>query len=263
MNQFALQALAFLLGTTAIASAAPSPARVPELKTATGHPMEYYVVAPEGWTRERKWPVLVAVEAAEKEFKANAERFARASGSGPFVIVVPITVTNGNAGHRDPKVYPYSTATWDRIDKDGVCAFDEPGLAQVVKDVKTAYNGEDLVYLTGFEAGAHLLWATAFHHPEMLAAAAPVAGNFRNRCLEDGSVSPHASREKLEVRGFVSDNDKDFGPASMLFSQWKDARTVAEKNGYKNISEAIVKGKGHVPLPDEVIAYFTELRAKR
>jgi len=262
MDRFRLLLLALLASGSMTNAAPPPPDRVPELKTAVGHPMQYYVVRPEGWTRDRKWPILVALEAAEKEFKVNAERFAGASGKGPFVIVTPITVTNGSAGQRDPKIYPYSTATWDRIDKDGVCAFDEEGLAQVVKDVREAYSGEDLVYLTGYEAGAHLVWATVFHRPEILAAAAPVAGNYRGRCVDEKSMSQHASREKLPVRGFAADGDKGFGPGGVVYSQWKDAKALALSHGYKNVSESIIAGKDHVPLPAEVVAYFIELRKK-
>jgi poly(3-hydroxybutyrate) depolymerase len=233
---------------------------VPELKSVSGHPMQYYVVRPDGWTRDRTWPIVVAVEAAEKEFKTNAERFARARGKQPFVIVTPITVTNGNQGQRDPAVYPYSSATWDRIDKEGVCAFDEDGLARVIKEVREAYHGEDLIYLTGFEAGAHLVWATIFHHPEWLAAAAPVAGNYRGRCVDGNPFSEAPSRATLPVRGFASAGDKSFGPGSALFSQWKDAQKLAQAHGYTNVTETVIAGKDHVPLPEETLAYFTSLR---
>ena len=261
---------AFLAMTLAMAPAASVEARfeaapqegnpAAELKSVKGHPMQYYVVRPEGWSRDRKWPIVVALEAAEKEFKVNAERFARAGRRLPFVIVTPITVTNGNAGHRDPAVYPYSTATWDRIDKDGTCAFDEEGLALVMKEVREAMNGEDLVYLTGFEAGAHLLWATVFHRPEGLAAAAPVAGNFRGRCVDGQPFSQAASRAALPVRGFAADGDQGFGPGGALLSQWKDARALGLSKGYLNISEVLIAGKPHVPLPEEVLAYFMSLR---
>ena len=256
-----------LLSITLFAATRSTPQTTPrstepaaELKSVAGHPMQYYVVRPEGWTRDRKWPIVVALEAAEKEFKLNAERFAKAGRALPFIIVTPITVSNGNAGQRDQGVYPYSVATWDRIDNDGVCAFDENGLAQVVKEVRTDYNGEDLIYLTGFEAGAHLVWATVFHHPEWLAAAAPVAGNYRGRCVDGQPFSEAASRGSLPIRGFATEGDKFFGPGGAIFSQWKDARTLAESRGYKNVSEVVVAGKDHVPLPAEVLGYFASLR---
>jgi poly(3-hydroxybutyrate) depolymerase len=245
-------------GSTGLAAPPPAATAI-ELKTVSGHPMQYYVVRPQGWSPDRQWPIVVVVEAAEKQFKQTAESFAKAGEKLPFVIVTPITVTNGNAGHRDPAVYPYSTETWDRIDRD-TCAFDEEGLSLVVKDVRAAYRGEDLVYLTGFEAGGHLVWATVFHHPETLAAAAPVAGNYRGRCVDGKPFSPAASRSALPVRGLTGDRDLDFGPQAALFSQWKDARKVAEDHGYLNVREMIVAGKAHVPLPDEVLAYFDSLR---
>jgi len=102
-----------------------------------------------------------------------------------------------------------------------------------------------------------------FHKPEILAAAAPVAGNYRGRCVDGNPISQHVARATLPIRGFAADGDKDFGPAAAIFAQWKDARALAESHGYKNVSETVIAGKGHVPLPDEVIAYFTELRKKR
>jgi hypothetical protein len=126
-------------------------------KTASKHPMPYFVSLPDNWRADQDWPIVVAVEAAEKEFRENARRFAEARKALPFIIVAPINVTNGNAGQRDPAVYPYSPATWDAIDSGGVCNFDLPGLRQVIDDVRTTYHGEARVYLTGFEAGAHLV----------------------------------------------------------------------------------------------------------
>ncbi len=253
--------LAVSISCTAISGTARAQgAATVELKTATGHPMQYYVSRPANWTRDRKWPIVIAVEAAEKEFKLNAERFAKAGKDLPFIIVTPINVTNGNAGQRDPKVYPYSNDIWDRIAKEGICAFDEDGLLQVVKDVRAAYNGEDRIYLTGFEAGAHLVWATVFHRPELLAAAAPVAGNYRGRCVEGQPFSGHAARVSLPIRGFAASRDEGFGPGGRVYGQWQDARKLTMDKGYGSIGETIVADKGHVPLPDEVLAYFMSLR---
>ncbi|MBX7185745.1 MAG: hypothetical protein K1Y01_11430 [Vicinamibacteria bacterium] len=260
--------LAFSLAI-AVAGGAPCEAAPPsdhpavELKSVAGHPMQYYVALPDGWTPGRKWPIVAALEAAEKEFRLNAERFARAARVFPSIIVTPVTVTNGNAGQRDPSIYPYSAATWDRIEKEGVCAFDEDGLAKVLSAVREAYHGEDRIYLTGFEAGAHLVWATVFHRPEELAAAAPVAGNYRGRCVDGKPVSLHPSRKALPIRGFAGALDTAFGPSGPIFAQWKDAERIARSQGYADIDAVVIRGKGHVPLPDEVLAYFASLRKGR
>jgi len=252
--------IAVAAGVAAGAGSSP-PAATAVLRSLAGHSMQYYVVRPEGWSPARKWPVVVAVEAAEKEFRLNAERFAAAGRKLPFIIVTPITVTNGNAGHRDPAIYPYSASTWDQIEKEGVCVFDEKGLAEVLKDVREKDGGDDLVYLTGFEAGAHLVWATIFHHPEALAAAAPVAGNYRGRCVDGQPLSSSPARAHLPVRGFATDGDATFGPGAVLFAQWKEAQKLARDHGYLDVKEVIIKGKGHVPLPEDVLAYFDSVRA--
>lgn len=242
------------------ASAGAAERDEPALKTASRHPMQYYLSLPHGFAPGKKWPVVVVVEAAEKEFRENARRFVKARGDLPFIIVAPIIVTNGNSGRRDPSIYPYSPATWDAIDRAGNCAFDLEGLAQVLADVEKSYGGESKVFLTGFEAGAHLVWAMTFRAPERLRAAAPVAGNYIGRCMDDPTqFSSDPSRKRLPVRGFFGRDDERFGPASAIYGQWKTARDLAAAHGYENVSETIVPGKGHVPLPDEVLAFFASL----
>ncbi|MDP4265691.1 MAG: dienelactone hydrolase family protein [Bacteroidota bacterium] len=228
-------------------------------RTATGHPMQYYVSLPSGWNKNKKWPVVVVVEAAEKEFKVNAERFANARKQMPFIIVAPVIVTNGNYGKRDPKIYPYSSTVWDEIDKEGACSFDINGLQAVMKDVRQLYNAEEKIYITGFEAGAHLVWAMIFQHPEQLMAAVAVAGNYRNRCMETQSFSDDKSKNELPVRAMYGEKDSLFSKKGGLFSQWLEAKQLAEKHGYKNITEEEIKAKGHVPLPAEVLNYFSSL----
>ena len=86
-------------------------------KQATGHLMQYFVSLPQQWDSKKKWPVIIVLEAAEKQYKTNADRFVKARGSMPFIIVAPIHTGNGNMGRRDPQVFPYSNETWDYIEK--------------------------------------------------------------------------------------------------------------------------------------------------
>src|SRR5678810_57425 len=171
----------FLVKIIVVSAQVPTP----ELKKASGHSMQYYISLPKGWTRNTKWPVVIAVEAAEKQFKQNAERFIAKRKDMPFIIVVPINTTNGQQGYKDSTIYPYSKAVWDTIDKFSICKFDIDGLQSIIKDLKANYAAADKVFITGFEAGTHLVWAMIFQHPELLYAAAPVAGNYRSRCMEN------------------------------------------------------------------------------
>jgi predicted peptidase len=245
-------AFLFLVKITGIIAQAPTP----ELRKASDHSMQYYISLPRGWTADRKWPVVIAVEAAEKQFKQNAERFIAERKDMPFIIVVPINTTNGQQGHKDPAVYPYSKAVWDTIDKISICTFDIDGLQSIIKDLKANYAAADKVFITGFEAGTHLVWAMIFQHPELLYAAAPVAGNYRSRCMENNTFSNHDSRRKLPIKNFTGADDEGFGSKGNVYYQYLEAKNMAIAHGYQNISEIEVTGKGHEPLPANVLEYF-------
>lgn len=229
------------------------------LQTLKTHAMQYYVALPDGWSKSKKWPVVVLLEAAEKEYKANIERFIKARGSTPFILVQPIHTGNGNQGRRDPNLFPYDTKTWDYIDQVGDCKFNEDGIDAVMKDVVEKWNGEEDFFVTGFEAGTHLLWMLVFNHPERLKAAAPVAGNYRSRCVEEQKISTDAARIKLPIIGIVGENDEGFGPKSPNYNQWTDPKALAIKHGFTNIQEKILPGVAHVPMPDVVMDVFAKL----
>jgi dienelactone hydrolase len=231
-----------------------------ELRTCKDHRMQYYVSLPENWSKDKRWPVVVAVEDASKQFKQNTLRFAEARGSLPFIIVVPVNVTLGNQGMKDPAIYPYTTDTWNYIDKVGTCNFDLEGFRNIIRDVRENFSGEEKVFMTGFEAGAHLTWAITFQHPELLRAAVIVAGNYRGRCMENSSsFSNDPSRIDLPVTSFTGSLDTLATRGGVFYKQWQEARALAESHGYKNISERMVQGKDHVPLPKEILAYCEEL----
>jgi predicted peptidase len=228
----------------------------PELKKALHHPMQYYISLPNNWSLKTKWPVVIALEEAEKQFEKNAERFMAARKDMPFIIVVPFITTNGQQGQRNPKVYPYSAAVWDTIDKVSICKFDMDGLQNIISDIKEKYAGSDKIFITGFEAGTHLLWAAIFQHPEWLYAAAPVAGNYRSRCIESHSFSEDNYKAQLPIKNFTGSDDRDFGMNGRIYGQYLEAKNLALAHGYKNISETDVPGKAHVPLPENVLEFF-------
>ena len=232
-----------------------------QLLKAASHPMQYYISLPEGWTKEKTWPVVMVIEASDKEYRENALRFVRERQNMPFIIVDPYNVNNSRSGRRDPKIFPYSSETWDYIERIGDCRFNLEGLNAVMKDVQEKCNGEEKYYITGFEAGAHTVWQMAFQHPEKLKAVAAVASNYnQNSCMQDpSSFSSDLSRVVLPLMEFSPELDSFFGPHGVNYNQWKKAEKLAMEHGYKKVSEIIVKGKGHVPLPKEVMQWFFEL----
>jgi hypothetical protein len=233
-----------------------------ELKTANGHPMMYYVSLPKKWNAFKSWPVVFILEAAEKEFKKNAERFVDARGDMPFILVAPINTSNGNQGRKDPNVFPYSKETWEYIERVGDCQFNAEGIYQIMLDVQKQFHGEEKILITGFEAGAHDLWSIVFNHPEYLKAAVPVGGNFRNRCVTAGSISNHPAKRDIVIQSMVGSKDEIFGPEGTLYNQWQEAKDLATSHGYLNISEKILPDVAHTPVPKEVLVFFNSLIGK-
>ena len=230
-----------------------------QVKKASYHPIQYYISLPDNWSSKTKWPVLVELTDADKQFKKDAEQFISARKDLPFIVIVPFITTNGNQGHRDSAIYPYKKMVWDSIDRLSICRFDIEGLQNIIKDVQKNYSGTDKIFITGFEAGTHLLWAMVFQHPELLYAAAPVAGNYRGRCMENNSFSNDASRIQLPIKNFTGSEDKGFGRNGSVYYQYTEAKNLALSHGYKNISETEVPNKGHVPLPENVLEYFNSV----
>src|SRR5690242_4395765 len=121
----------FLILLTAITTFAQTNSSEHQLIKAENHPMQYYLSLPKGWSKDKQWPVVIILEAADKEYKKNMERFIAARGEMPFILVAPFNTNNGNQGRRDKKLFPYSTETWDYMDKVGDCQFNDEGIKNI------------------------------------------------------------------------------------------------------------------------------------
>ena len=231
----------------------------PQLKIASTHPIQYYLSLPEGWTAGRKWPVVVVIESADREFMQAATAFARARQHRPFIIVTPLVVTNGGSGYRSVPTYHYSDAVWDRIQNSGAFNFDMEGITAIMQDVAKQYGADEKYFLTGFEAGGHTVWAVLFSHPEAVRGAVLVCPNYAGRWVDEGHLSPAAERSTLPIRNFIGSKDELCSNGHPIYNQMQTAMTFAAAHGYQNVSLTRVEGKGHERLADEVLAYFSSL----
>jgi dienelactone hydrolase len=224
------------------------------LMTATRHPMQYFISLPEGWSARKAWPAVVIVESANRQFSDTAEVFRRARGGGPFILLIPLVVTNGGAGVRSVPSYHYTDAVWNEIERAGPFRFDAEGIRAMIGDVHNSYGGEEKYFLTGWEAGGHTVWATIFQHPEELRAAAPVSTNYAGRWMDAAAFSLAPARVNLPIRILQVD-----GLPAPLLGQIAEARKTAEAHGYRNVTVSLVSGKPHGPLADETLDYFASL----
>ena len=231
----------------------------PQLKTASTHPIQYYLSLPEGWTRAKKWPVVVVIESADRDFFHAATDFAQPRGQRPFILITPLVVTNGGSGYRNVPSYHYSDAVWTAVQNSGPFNFDMDGINAIMQDVVKQYGGEGKYFVTGFEAGGHTVWGILFNQPEVVRGAALVCPNDLGRWVDEEHISPAAERIALPVRNFVGNKDDLCAPSQPIYAQMQKAMSLAEAHGYKNVSLTGVEGKGHERLADEVLSYFSSL----
>jgi hypothetical protein len=231
----------------------------PQLKTASTHPMQYYLSLPDGWVAGKKWPIVIVIDSAERDFLQAATAFASARKQRPFILVTPLVVTNGGANARSVTTYQYSDQVWDRIQNSGPFVFDMDGITAIMQDVTKQYGGDNKYFITGLEAAGHTIWGILFNRPEVVRGAALVCPNYLGRWVDEAHISPAAERSGLPIRNLIGTNDSLCAPGNPIYTQMQKAISVAEAHGYKNVSLTRVEGKGHERLAEEVLAYFSTL----
>ena len=248
-----------LLVLSCACSVWPHASQAPQLKTASTHPMQYYLSLPEGWVAGKKYPVVVVIDSAERDFLQAANAFATAREQRPFILVTPLVVTNGGAGARSVPTYHYSDQVWDRIQSSGPFVFDTDGITAIMQDVAKQYGGEDKYFITGLEAAGHTIFGILFNRPEALRGAAIVCPNYAGRWVDEAHMSSAPERSTLPVRNFIGTKDILCSAGNPIYMQMQKAMSVAEAHGYKNVSLTRVEGKGHERFAEEVLAYFSAL----
>ena len=231
----------------------------PRLKTATSHPIQYYLSLPEGWVASKKWPVVVVIESANRDFIAAATAFAQARKHQPFILITPLVVTNGGAGFRSVPTYHYSDDVWNRIQNEGQFEFDSEGISAIMQDVVKQYSGEERFFIAGLEAAGHTIWGVLFNHPESSLGAALVCPNYLGRWVDEAHISSAPARTSLPIRNMIGTKDELCVPGHPIYKQMQKAIAVAEQHGYKNVSLVKVEGRGHERLAEEILDYFASL----
>jgi dienelactone hydrolase len=209
--------------------------------------MRYFVSRPQGWSARRTYPILVALDGAGGAAWPLALRYAAVRGVAAFLVVTPVTLSNG---HPDPVALGYAPAG-RALDDEARLRFDADGLLAVLDDVRRAHGGGSEVFLTGFSAGGHLLWRTVFEHAPLLRAAAPAAANYAGRGV---SRSPgKATNPRLPIRAFQGTGDRLRTP---LDAQWRAAERAARERGFVDVRRTLVAGAPHSPFARAVVRAF-------
>jgi poly(3-hydroxybutyrate) depolymerase len=232
--------------------------------------MQYYVSLPRAWSKDRTWPVVVAVTGSGKAWLGAAQDFAaqRDAHDYPFIIVAPVVLSNGGRDLSTFKQYSYADSVWARAGREKQCVFDLDGIQAVVADVHRLYNGEQKFFLTGWSGGGHTANAITLLHPEWLRGTAFSAANFGGRCIvgttdggpfDDPTVRPVSTapdRVHLPIRYFNGTEDEF---AKNLLPQRDLAMKLTAANGFQNVSSEMVAGVAHSAMSQQVLAFFWSL----
>lgn len=227
----------------------------PALHVARHHPMRYYLTLPDGWTRTRKWPVLVTLEGSGRDYAGNHLSFVSARGDKPYIVVTPVIASNVGR-NRAPEMYDAAVAA--DVRRLGSTRFDYEGLEAVLADVQRDFGGEPRVYLTGFSAGGHLTWLAILARPDWLAAAAPAATNYIGRGMRGAPTPGPGERGPIHV--FQGDRDPRY---ETLSGQIAEATKLARAAGYTDIARTVVPGAGHGRFVRETFAFLDSVRVAR
>ena len=81
-----------------------------------------------------------------------------------FILAAPLVTTNGGTNYRQADTYNYSEATWSEIKKDRLNStwMESPPWPQTFKTTSAVRSA---IFLTGWEAGGHTVWAMILQTP--------------------------------------------------------------------------------------------------
>ncbi len=199
-------------------------AAVPELRTATMHPMKYYLSLPENWSANRTWPVLVAPNAHYGGQGKHIALFAaeRDARMADFIIVAPLVINadrvadmaeyRGDVADAINAADAASPPGSKRPNRNEIARakFDSEGIRAVLKDVQSLHRGEDKVYITGFSSSTHIACMFLFAHPELLKGVIVNSGGYAGRGVDESHIPFLNSPERamLPIKFIVGENDR-------------------------------------------------------
>lgn len=218
------------------------------------HPLVGYVSLPKGWSRKKKYPVLITVDGAGSNFLGSGRRFATTRGSRKYIVLAPCTLSNTN--QLLPKKYPYYTEQLLQENNGNRIAFDLAGVEKLLDFIDAHLGGNGKIAVTGFSGGGNVCYAMTVVHPERVLFSAPACANFSgmgfNRAAKPDDGGP-------PIRIFTGEKDPHrvwthgkVGGVPGIDPQTDRAVETLKGLGYTNLTRTMLKGVGHSNCAAEV-----------
>ena len=247
----AVQIVSLVVSAVVLVVAQSQDATRVEKHAAAGHPMHYFASPPDNWRADREWPVLVIMTDAYRAFEETTKVFAKARGASPFVLVTPLVLGGGGTAQQHMSEFDYDQTAWDRAAKDGNCAFDAAGLTAVLADARQRFHTESKVFMTGWEAGGHVVLSQVLNEPERLRGAVVVTPNFQGRCVTEPPARHDAAAMRVPVRNLTGSNDP-MAARGPISGQWGAFEQLARARGFTDLQMSTLAGRGHGSLAPDV-----------
>jgi len=244
----------------------------PELRTASSHPMKYYLSLPKDWSADRAWPVLVAPSAHYGDKGKNIALFARERDARKlgFIIVAPFVInadpTAGMPEYRGAIVDDINVAdAASSAGRDAMARgkFDSEGIQAVVKDVQNFHRGEAKFYITGFSSSTHVAYMFLFTHPELLKGVIINSGVYLGRGVDENHLplvnSPQ--RANLPIKFIIGEDDRGYQFCSENWEATKQELLRCGHSAAKIQIEVVRKGNpenlntGHNVYPSRILDF--------
>lgn len=248
---------AYAAAEDAVARADCLPIKAPD------HEMRAFVALPADWRPDRTWPVLVAVEGAGSAFQGACRNFRAARKDLPFIVVVPVTLSNTNALSR--AAYPdYAPETLaGRAEQGSRFAWDEAGLLAVLRVVRDRWKGEARHYMTGFSGGGLLTYWWLLRRPDDLRGAVAAGANFHAALAPEERAAGARAPVLLLLGEKDEHREKVLGKyVPGLDGQLAAAEAALRAHGYEDLRRTLLPGVGHSPCASEVVAFCDALRRR-
>jgi predicted peptidase len=165
--------------------------------TANSRTMRYVVYVPRDYAPEKQWPVILFLHGGFAGGKDGFRPlFLTLPPKGPYPhYLLPAFIWGGSLGGavtQHPERFP-CLVVWPQLPSIGdwvwyIRPYEDLAL-RVLEEVVQKYNGDrSRLYLTGLSAGGEGTWQIASDHPELFAAAMPVASTELPSLLSPKSV---------------------------------------------------------------------------
>lgn len=209
------------------------------------HLLQSYVVLPDGWNAKKTWPMFVAIVGANCAYTSMLEELIKAGKKKPYILVVMMTIGNGNELPLDKLPYPKTIMQRyvDMMRRPQRIDWDMLGMKSNLAEIRRRFNGDEKFFLTGYSGGGFVLYQWLLHASDQLIGACAGSANYWTYPERDMKKPEDGGCPVLIVTGSL-----DQAGQERIFPQSAEAAKKLQEFGFKSIDKRHLTGRDHEPF---------------